>query len=298
MRFARIGILGAGALGSLFAYFLASRTRSELWLLTRTALPGEVVVEGLGRTTVRVSTNPREPVDLLLVMVKAYATAQALRWAAPAIGPDTLALTLQNGLGNAEALAAAVGAERTLAGVTAQGATLLSPGVVRHGGQGLTLFAPWVPVGRAAGAARAVADLLTQAGLAARAEPDPQPLLWGKLAVNCGINPLSAILRVTNGELLRRPGARRLLEAAAREAGSVAEALGVPLGFDPALQAVQVAQDTAANRSSMLQDLERGRRTEIEAISGALVERARTAGLHTPVNEALADLVRALEVEA
>jgi len=238
------------------------------------------------------------PVDLLVVVVKAYATADALRWAvgAGAVGPDTVALTLQNGLGNAEVLAAALGPERVLAGTTAQGATLLAPGQVRHGGEGPTHIAPWVPGGPAAARADAVAALFTQAGLPTSVAPDPRPLLWAKLCVNCGINALTAILRVPNGGLLERPEARRLMELAAAEAGAVAAAEGVVLPADPVERTVAVARATGANRSSMLQDVERGRRTEVDAINGAVANRGRTAGVPTPVNAVLADLVLALTV--
>lgn len=291
----RVGILGAGALGSLFAYYLSSRTSSEVWLLARSPVPERVTVEDVGSAPVRVVTGPAaEPVDLLIVMVKAYATADALRWAAGAVGPSTVALTLQNGLGNAEALAEALGPGRVLAGTTAQGATLLGPGLVRHGGTGPTHLAPWATGGPAEGLAPTVAALLQQAGFDTHLAPDPRPLIWAKLAINCGINALTALLRVPNGELLNRPGAQRLMEGAAQEAGEVARAAGVILTEDPVDRVRQVARATAANRSSMLQDVERGRRTEVDAINGAVAERGLALGVPTPINEALADLVRSL----
>jgi 2-dehydropantoate 2-reductase len=290
----RIAILGAGALGSLLTYRLISRTSCEVRLLARSPHPGTLAVEGA--PPVRVAAGPPEsPVDLLVVLVKAYATADALRWAAPACGPDTVALTLQNGLGNAETLAEALGPDRVLAGTTAQGATLLAPGRVAHGGNGPTHIAPWQPSGLAAARAAAVADLFTQSGIATAVEEDPRPLLWAKLAVNCAINPLTALLRVPNGELLVRPGARRLMEAAAQEVGAVAAAAGVPLPEEPVAAALRVAAATAANRSSMLQDVERGRPTEVDAINGAVARYGTSLGMPAPVNAALADLVRSLQ---
>ncbi len=294
----RIGILGAGAMGSLFAHALSRHASHEVWLLARSAHPGAVEVEGQGRLPVRVTAHPDTPVDLLIVLVKAYATGDALRWAAGAVGPGTVALTLQNGLGNAEALAEALGPERVLAGTTAQGATLVAPGRVRWGGRGPTKIAPWVPDGPAAALCPEVAGMLSRAGLPCEAVGDPRPLLWEKLAVNCGINALTAILRVPNGELLRRPGARRVMEAAAREVGAVARAEGVALAADPVERTLAVAEATAANRSSMLQDVERRRRTEVDAINGAVAARGARLGVPTPVNAALADLVRSLQPEA
>lgn len=292
-----VGILGPGALGTLLAYSIASRTSSEVWLFPRSSHPGEVTVEGQGWTSVNVASRPDRPVDLLLVLVKAYATADAIRWAAGAVGPQTVALTLQNGLGNAEALVEAIGGGRVLAGTTAQGATLLAPGKVAHGGEGPTSVGAWEPGGPAAATASEVAALFSKAGIPTEAVPDPRPQLWRKLVINCAINPVTALLRVPNGALLEQPAARRLMEAAAREAGAVAAAAGVDLDGDPVALAQAVAQRTAANRSSMLQDVERGRRTEIAAINGALAARGKALGVPTPVNETLADLVRALTGE-
>jgi 2-dehydropantoate 2-reductase len=127
-----------------------------------------------------------------------------------------------------------------------------------------------------------------------RGAPAAEPLLWTKLAVNAAINPLSAILGLPNGELLRLPGARAQLIAAAAEVGVVAQAAGIALPVDPVARALQVAEATAPNRSSMLQDVEAGRRTEIEAITGAVVARAEALGVPVPVNRELLAQVRAL----
>ncbi|HEY3367594.1 MAG TPA: 2-dehydropantoate 2-reductase [Symbiobacteriaceae bacterium] len=290
----RVGVLGAGALGTLFAYHLARHTSAEVWLLSRSRRPPFAEVEGEGQISLRVVNRGNEPVDLLLVLVKAYDTAEAVQWARGAIGPETLLLTLQNGLGNGEVLAAALGPDRVLAGTTALGAWSPAPGRVRRGGTGPTWIAPWQPSGPAARRAGEIAALLTGAGIPTEAAPDPQPLLWAKLAVNAGINPLTALLRVNNGELLVRPDARRLMAAATQEAAAVAAALGVVLVEDPRVRVRAVAESTAANRSSMLQDVAAGRRTEIEAINGAVAERGRALGVPTPVNETLTALIRAL----
>lgn len=296
-----VGVLGAGALGSLFAHGLAAAARraegngGEVMLLARSPGPDWVLVEGRERVFLRRVTNPVEPVDLLIVLVKAYATAGALRWAAGAVGPQTVALTLQNGLGNAEALAEVVGPERVLVGATVQGAALQEPGLVRHGGSGPTSIAPWIADGPAARAADQVARLLSRSGFSTEVRNDPQQMLWSKLVVNAAINPLTALLGIPNGVLLELPEASRLMESAAREVGAVAAALSIELGEDPVARTVAVARATAANRSSMLQDLERGRRTEVEAINGAVVEHGQARGVATPINETLSLLVRAME---
>ncbi len=285
----RIGILGAGALGCRLGFELAGIPGVEVRLLARSPGPDWVEVEGHGRRAVE-RGGADGPVDLLLVLVKAGDTREALAWAGGAVGQSTVLLTLQNGLGNAETLAEMAGPERVLVGTTAMGATLTGPGIVRPGGEGPTRIAPWVPEGMAAERAAAVAALL-QAGLA----DDPARLLWSKLVINAGINALTAVLRVTNGGLLERPSARRLMEQAAREAYHVALAEGVILMDDSVEQVARVAAATAQNRSSMLQDLERGRRTEVEAINGEVVRRGRDYGVGTPVNQSLLELVRAME---
>lgn len=291
----RVGVLGAGALGTLFAHGLAGVDGITVILLARSPGPDWAGVEGRGRIQLLRETNPQEPVDLLIVLVKAYETDGALRWAAGAVGPETVALTLQNGMGNAEALAEAVGAGRVLAGTTSHGATLLEPGQARHGGTGPTRIAAWTPTGAAAEVAERVADLLGRAGFVTEVSGDARELLWSKLVVNAAINPLTALLGVPNGELLAIPEARQLMENAAREAGAVAAAVGVRLLEDPVERVRKVAHATASNRSSMLQDLQRGRRTEILAINGAVVAIGGEVGVATPVNEALTLLVRAVE---
>ena len=125
---------------------------------------------------------------------------------------------------------------------------------------------------------------------------DPTALLWGKLVINAAINPLTAILRVPNGELLERPSARELLAEAAREAAMVAEKLGINLPYtDPVMAAEDVARKTASNLSSMLQDVLGGRVTEIEAINGMIVHNGEKTGVDTPVNRMLWQLVRSMD---
>jgi 2-dehydropantoate 2-reductase len=195
--------------------------------------------------------------------------------------PGGRVLTLQNGLGNAELLG-----EGTLLGVTALGATLVGPGRVRPGGEGPTHIAGPEPIAR----------VFRAAGVDARAV-DPAEgtsLVWGKLAVNAGINALGAIGNVPNGELLARPESRSLLERAANEVAAVARAKGIALPFpDAAAEARRVAAATASNLSSMLQDVLRGAPTEIDAINGAVVREGARHGVPTPANETLLRLVAA-----
>ena len=221
-----------------------------------------------------------EPADLVLVLVKSHRTAALAPHAALARGPAGRILTLQNGLGNAEALVAAAGALHVDVGVTTAGAALLGPGHVRVSGLGRTHLAPSPDAPR-------TAALLGAAGFPTEIADDLRLVVWRKLVANCAINAPSALRGIRNGALLDSPTDRARLEAAAREVGAVASALGIQLGADAAEIALGVARATPGNRSSMLQDLERGVATEVDAINGAVVREGRRLGVATPVNEAL-----------
>ncbi|MDQ7028515.1 MAG: 2-dehydropantoate 2-reductase [Ardenticatenia bacterium] len=237
------------------------------------------------------------PVTLALVFVKSYATRRAAHQTRRVLAADGLALTLQNGLGNREVLAEILGEERVVQGVTSHGATVLGPGRVRHAGAGATQLAAPLPELRPRVAG--IADLLSDAGIETRLVEDLQALIWGKLIVNVGINPLTAILRVHNGVLAEDKVCRRLVVKAVEEAVAVARALGIPLPYDdPVAHVFQVAKATGANRSSMLVDVLRGTPTEIDVINGAVVREGTRHGVPTPFNAALVEVVKALESTA
>jgi 2-dehydropantoate 2-reductase len=232
--------------------------------------------------------------DLVIVFVKSAHTEQALHENRAVFGKETAALTLQNGLGNIEALAAVVGNERTLAGTTSYGATMLGPGRIRQAGKGKTVIGALAGAG--AERARRVAAVFARAGIETEVSDNAIGLIWDKLLVNVGVNALTAIARVENGRILECPELDGLLAAAVREAAAVAEAKGIKLGFsDPVTHAREVCAATAKNRSSMLQDILNGRRTEIDRINGAVVKEAAALGLAAPVNETLTGLVKFFE---
>jgi 2-dehydropantoate 2-reductase len=300
----RIAVVGPGALGCLFAGTLALAGHDVRLLGRRPEQAQEiehrgVVVERDGterQARVRAGTDPSTlgPVDLAIVLVKAYDTAAAAHSLQALLGVDGIALSLQNGLGNVEALVAVLGAERVLGGITSQGATMLGTGRVRHAGFGPTGLAE--ASGRLTERAQQIAALLSGAGIEARAAEEVAPLVWGKLIANAAINPLGALLRCQNGQTAERPSSELLFVALAAEAGAVARALGVTLPFpDPVEHARSVAQVTSRNRNSMLQDVENGRRTEIDAINGAVARLGAEVGVPTPVNATVAGLIRALE---
>lgn len=303
----RVLVVGPGAMGTLFAGLLVGGGH-DVWLLGRRAEVVEaiaedgVTIERTGRPEriipVRstLAASDAGKVDLVLIFVKAYSTLQATRDALPAVGEGTVVLTLQNGLNNIETIASVVGKERVIAGVTAHGATLLSAGVTRHAGAGETTIGELD--GSTTPRLMRVAQALRLSSVGVEISSCVNCLIWGKLVVNCGINALTAILRVQNGRLTRTEETRSLMATAALEASAVAGAAGISLPYDdPVARVAEVCRLTAANRSSMLQDVDRGVRTEVDYINGAIVREGDRLGVATPVNWTLTQLVKSIEGE-
>jgi 2-dehydropantoate 2-reductase len=293
-------IEGTGAMACLFAARFSRAgigvTLSGTWLEALEVLKdkGVSLIEADGSEhtyPVNVAERCCDTVryEQALVLVKSWQTQQAAQRLQHCLLPDGLALTLQNGLGNLEKLSNSLGARRVSLGVTTAGATLLAPGRVRAAGNGK------VSLGRHPGI-EPIAEAMHQAGFTIEVVPDAQALLWGKLVINAAINPLTALLRIQNGELLKRPSAHALMRDAAIEAAAVARAKSITLPYaDPLAAVEQVAQHTAENYSSMLQDVLRGALTEIDAINGAIVLAGEETGVSTPVNRMLWRLVKGLE---
>jgi 2-dehydropantoate 2-reductase len=299
----RVAVAGVGAMGSLFGGKLsavAEVTLLDQWAEHVTAMQrdGLRIVELDGSETTVPVTATTDPaavpeVDLVIIFVKSHATRQASQWASRFLAPDGLALTLQNGVGNGETMAKVLGAERVVAGVTSHGATLLGPGRVRHAGEGPTHVATRSEI---AEKLVGVATAFEQAGFEMHLSDDLDSLVWGKLIINVGINALTAILRVPNGQLVEIPAASALMAQAVAEAEVVCRAKGVTLPYDDPLGRVQgVARATATNRASMLQDVLRGVPTEIGVINEAIVREGNRLGVPTPVNEFLVTTIRAIE---
>ncbi len=289
-------IVGTGAMACLFGARLAPHHPVCLlgtWQAGLEALrSGGIRFEAGGdvrSVAVEATDDPAacQGAELALVLVKTWQTERAAAQLATCLAEDGLAVSLQNGLGNLESLQSALGVERASVGVTTAGATLLGPGHVRAGGPGRVHLGDDF---RLAGLKAA----LVAAGLDVEVSRDLGALVWGKLAVNAGINPLTALLGVPNGALLERPAAQELLAEAVREVARLADAKGIRLQTaDPVQATLDVARRTADNRSSMLQDLERGAPTEIDAISGAVSREGERLGVPAPTNWALWKLVRA-----
>jgi len=309
----RIAVIGPGAIGCLFAALL-SRAGNELWLVDRypqragmlnrrgvfvsrsTTVGGAEGVPQEFRAGVRATTDPRQigPVDLVIVAVKSFHTSEAAQAAAPLVVGETAVLTLQNGLGNLEILQQTLGAERVIGGVTSQGAALVAPGQVHHAGDGPTVIGE--PAGLLSERLLGIQETFSQAGIQTEVTTNLTSALWGKLVVNVGLNAVGALAHVRNGGIMESTHLRQVMAAAVREAVAVARARDIPLLHpDMAAHAEEICQRTANNMNSMLQDLLRKRRTEVDAINGAVVRAGAVLGVPTPVNDTLLSLIKGLE---
>lgn len=296
---ADILIVGTGALATLFAARLAQAERHVTMLgtwkdgLDALRKTGARMVDPNGKQhqfDVQVTNDPREcaGIEHALVLVKAWQTERVAHQLAECLPEDGVVVTLQNGLGNRETLAQSLGLDRVALGTTTTGATLLGPGLARAGGEGIISIERHQALGP-------IEEALKAAWFNVHIVEDAQSLVWGKLVINAAINPLTALLRVPNGQLLERPSARRMMGSLAHETAQVASAEKINLPFtDPIAAAEDVARKTGANHSSMFQDVMRGAPTEIDAICGAVVKAAQKHHIHTPANWACWNLVRAL----
>lgn len=295
-----VAVMGAGSLGSLVGGLLADQHR--VTLVGRAAHMRAVAADGLEITgLVERRVHPAattdwgavDDADLALITVKSYDTQGVARSIGTA--PPPVVVTLQNGLGIVERLRDTLPPQcNVLAGTVTYGARLESPGEVRCTGLGDIALGD--PGGGRDSAAERIAAGFTAAGIECEAAIDMPRRRWEKLAINAAINPVTALARVRNGAIREQP-LRPIALAAAREVGSVATTRGIDVDPATATEAVlDVAARTRENESSMARDVRRGRRTEVDAITGAVIERAVDEAI--PVNRVLYGLVVGYEVGA
>ena len=298
----RFLIVGPGAMGCLFAarlkmagfeVVLQDKHEERALEINKKGIRVEGVT---GEYRVKVRTNTGKPPlvpDVVLICVKSYDTLAAAQILRPWIEPKARILTLQNGVGNIEMLQEIFDEQRILGGVTAEGATVLGPGSIRHAGQGETMIGP---VNGPDNAVTKIVNAFNKAGFVTKAIEDVENLIWGKLIINVGINALAAITGLKNGLLPKFSGTRIIMEQAVNEAVSVARTKGITLPYsDPLGRVIEVCQATSGNVASMLQDVLNKKMTEIEFINGAIVREGKARGIATPVNSTLTHLVKTLQ---
>lgn len=301
----KIAVLGAGAMGCLYGGYLAAAGENvsliDIWQDHIEAInKNGLVIEGSeGQqiiTNLRGFKTAQEvgPVDLVIVFVKATNTEAAMEQAKSLVGPDTMVMTLQNGLGNVEKLSRVIDARHVIVGVSGFGASIVGPGRIRQGGRGETV------IGELNGALSPrlenLCNLLNKANFSSKMSNNVVGLVWSKLIGNIGINALGALTGLKNGQLLDYPQTESLMEKVVTEAVEVAAAAGIKILSDNPVQYVkEMALKTAVNRCSMLQDLTAKRITEIAVINGAIVEMGQKHGIATPVNLVLTNLIETIQ---
>lgn len=304
-----MAIIGPGAIGSCLAVRLAAGqggpriTLIDYDPIRSLRLSARPIVvhtpEGDLEKLIAVRTAPPVPVDLVILTVKAHAAGKAAQSAAAWIGAAPL-VAMQNGLGVAAEVAEALvaggmtrdqAAARVITAVSYQAANQVREGEFNHVANLETLLGY---EGRAPDeVVAAVAAMLMAAGWPAHTLADMTPAVWGKLLINCAMNPVAALAGVVNGEVGARRTLRAMAQAIAEEGEAVARAAGVALPYASAAEAVmEASRRMAANRCSMLQDIEAGRPTEIEYLNGAVIRIAEAHGVAVPTNRAVAALIR------
>ncbi|XPP26385.1 MAG: ketopantoate reductase family protein [Leucobacter sp.] len=297
----KTAIVGSGAMGQLFGAHLVRAGEEVIYLDANPAIIEALNERGVTLHSERGAEHTparamraeelEGEVDLVIVFTKGFHTEAAVASVGHLIGPGTVGLTLQNGLGNAEALEEVFGARRTLLGMTDFPADMREPGIVHTSTEGKVRLGS-----RAPGAeAERIAAALDAAGLHAAADADIQVPVWEKVAFNAAFNTLSAATGMTVGEIEASPHTRAIIAAVLDEAVAVAASRGVPVSRERIDASVANAYEHHTHhKTSMLLDREAGRRTEIDTIGGAIVRIGAEEGIPTPVLATLAGIVRAL----
>lgn len=295
----KIVVVGAGAVGGYFGGRLAAAGESVTFLC-RGAVKEAIDKNGLRIDSVAGNAHVRPPTverpdasfktDVVVWAVKAYHNREAMETARPVVGDRTEILCLQNGLDAADDLAAAFGADRVIGGFASIAAEAVEPGVVRHTAMGRVTIGELR--GQSSDRVTALSAHFEKAGIPHAVSADIRRDIWGKLVWNAAFNPLSVILRASVGDLLNNLAALSILKRAMDETVAVAKSEGYTLS-PKLIEAYLDPKDASAEfRTSMLQDFLRGRPMETDAISGAVVRRARRLKISVPVNEFFYDALR------
>jgi len=304
MKIAVLG--GAGAMGALYGGNIAEVEGNDVTLVDvwREAVDainerGLKIEEMSGETRVilvKATTDPKQvgPVDLLIVFVKGYSTKEAIRNSFPMINKQTTVLTLQNGPSNVNRIIDILGKNQVMAGVTVHSSTVLGPGHIKHAGWGTTYIGELD--GTDSERLKNILNVLTKTGFEVVSTNEILKISWQKLSLNVCALPLCGLLRFYSGELLEHKGTMELMRGLLQEIVAVAQIEGISLDFEERWEAITKQLKLAAGaRASMLQDIEKHRKTEIDMINGAIVEIGRNNGIAVPFNNAMVWMVKSLE---
>ena len=299
----RFCVIGAGSMGSLYGGLLARAgfdvTLVDVWqehvdAIRRDGLHLDGITGDL-RIPIRATSRVEDvsPVDCAIILTDANSTRQAAEAARRVLGEAGFALTLQNGVGNVETLGEVLGGGRVMGGTSNHSAALRAPGHVTH-----THAAPtWIGEldGRPTARLRETEQALAKAGFTLVVVDNILAHVWNKFVLNCGINAISAVTGLRLGEIVRTPPVDELQTRIVEEVLAVVRAKGVPMIDRDPMRTIKDHCWKKYNKPSTLQHVEQGKRTEIDALNGALVREARRLGVPTPYNDALTLLLKGLE---
>jgi 2-dehydropantoate 2-reductase len=299
----RYCVIGAGSMGSLYGGLLARAgfdvTLVDVWqehvdAIRRDGLHLDGITGDL-RIAVRATSRPADvpSADCAIVLTDANSTGDAAQTARRVLAPAGFALTLQNGIGNVEALSEVLGEARVMGGTSNHSAAVQGPGHVTH-----THAAPtWIGElnGRPTARLRETEQALAKAGFTPLMVDNVLAHIWNKFVLNCGINAISAVTGLRLGELVRTPPVDELQTRVIEEVLAVVRAKGVTLTDPDPMRTIKEHCRKKYNKPSTLQHVEQGKRTEIDALNGAIVREARRLGIPTPYNDALSLMLKGVE---
>ncbi len=301
----KIAIIGAGAMGCIYGMYLSRGNEVLLVDMVKSHVDAinekglEFVhldgsTEIIRRMKATVDTAGQPAAELVILLTKGYQSAEALRQNQTLIGPDTIVCSLQNGYGNADDIIQYVSEEQIVLGTSGGGAIVAGPGRILHKGQGPTHLGC---ITENQSKAEIVAEAMTACGVPdVELTPNVRELIWSKVFVNCGINPICAITGETNQSIANNPFSRAVSAMLVKEAVEVANAAGMHFCYDEVFQnVIDIALVTGENICSMLADVTNHRRTEVDRINGAAVSEGAKVGVKAPLNELITALIHAKE---
>ncbi|MBI5574631.1 MAG: 2-dehydropantoate 2-reductase [Elusimicrobia bacterium] len=294
----KITIIGAGAMGTLFAGLL-SKGGNDVYLLTRNKKTEKILkkngikISGITKTIIpssklKITTNPAEICcpDLVIILVKSYDTISTVPSIKKMAGKNTVVLTLQNGLGNYEILSEFLGKKRIIGGTTSESSTLVKSGDIVHTGKGETII-------EEGGFSGQIADIFNRCGIKTVLSDKIESVIWSKLVLNCAINPVAAISGVRNGEIIKYKNLFEVAVEAGKEVVTVAKKMKIKILFPGVAQIIKnICLATSKNTNSMLADILSKRKTEIDSLNGAVVKIAEKLKVPVPVNKSLYRIVK------
>ena len=300
----KIVVLGSGSIGSLYGAFLSTIDDNEVILVGHNPHVAAIRTKGLQIKGIMgeykfylkavEDVSEIKETDLILLTTKTYDTIPAIKSAKHLIDKGAYVMLIQNGLGTEEQVARELNTTKVLRATTCMGAIRIRPGVVDATGCGLTELGSRYPENY--DYVMKMTEMFTKCGFNVRASKNIEGVVWTKTLVNCGINPVGALTGFKNGEVYKNPQLRSLVIRLVEEAVAIVKALGIELTTDdPVRYALGTAKATGDNINSMLQDIQAGKRTEIDSITGEIIRLGKELGIETPSNESVYALIKAIE---